>query len=124
MPDELRWAVVIADLEPVAGHEQGGIRRCLVVSNEPFHRSGLITICPITAARAATRYPNEVAIPKGVAGQTKDGVILCHRVRTIATDRLVARSGGSQFVGYLQDPALRDQVKAALARHFRLDRPD
>ena len=118
----LRWAVVIVDLEPVEGHEQGGIRRALVVSYEPFHRSGLVTICPITAARAEARYPGDVPIPVGQAGQTKAGVILCSQVRTISARRIADGSGGSGPVGYLTDPAIRREVRQALAHHLGLDR--
>jgi mRNA-degrading endonuclease toxin of MazEF toxin-antitoxin module len=74
----LRWSVVIVDLDPVVGHEQAGARRALVVSYEPFHRSGLATICPVTAARSEPRYPGDVAIPAGEAGQTRDGAMAHH----------------------------------------------
>src|SRR5260370_39841257 len=84
---QLRWAVLVLDLDPVAGHEQAGSRRCLVVSYEPFHGSGLMAVCPITAARPTARYPNEVEIPAGEAGQTEPGVILCHQVRTVSGRR-------------------------------------
>jgi mRNA interferase MazF len=116
----LRWAVVVANLDPTEGHEQSGTRRALVVSYEPFHRAAVVTICPISAARSAPRYPNEVAIPVGEAGQTRAGVILCHQVRTISLSRV----GGSLApIGYLTDPNLREQVRSALARHLGLDIP-
>ncbi len=83
----LRWSVVIVDLDPVEGHEQAGERRALVVSYEPFHRSGLATVCPITASRDAVRYPGDVAIRRGEAGQTRDGVILTSQLGR-------SRSGG------------------------------
>ena len=51
----LRWAVVVVSLDPAKGHEQAGKRRVLVVSYEPFHRSGLMTVCPITADRSEPR---------------------------------------------------------------------
>jgi len=114
----LRWAVVRVALDPAAGHEQGGTRRALVVSYEPFHRSGLATVCPITAARTEARYPGEVAIPAGVAGQTRDGVILCQQLRTIAQERLLGPPDGR-----IADPALRRAVRAALAHHLGLDVP-
>ena len=117
----LRWAVVVVDLEPVTGHEQGGERRCLVVSYESFHRSGRATICPITAARTEARYPNEVAIPVGEGGQTKPGVILIHQVRTISLERALRRSGSR--VQYVTSPVIRQQVRRALARHLGLDLP-
>ncbi len=120
----LRWAVVIADLEPVAGHEQGGTRRVLVVSNEPFHRSGRVSVCPITAAWTVPRYPNEVAIPRGQAGQMADAVILCHQVRTISVSRIrteeVIAGGG---IRHVTSPAIRSAVREALGRHLGLDIP-
>ena len=116
----LRWAVLIADLEPIRGHEQGGARRVVVVSYEAFHRSSSMTVCPITAARSTVRYPNEVAIPAGEAGQTEAGVILCHQVRTVSMLRVVDRP---EPVGYLTDPSLREQIRMALARHMGLDIP-
>lgn len=79
-----------------------------------------MTVCPITAARSTVRYPNEVAIPGGEAGQTKPGVILCHQVRTVSMLRVVGRP---EPVGYLTDPGLREQIRMALARHMGLDIP-
>lgn len=121
---QLRWAVVIVDLDPTEGHEQAGQRRALVVSYEAFHRSSLLTVCPITAAREKPRYPGEVAIPAGEGGQTKDGLILCAQVRTISVRRVRASGilpdGG---IAYLTDPRIRSAVRAALRHHFGLDIP-
>lgn len=114
----LRWSVVIVDLDPVQGHEQAGERRALVVSYEPFHRSGLVTVCPITAARSEPRYPGDVPIRAGEAGQTRDGVILSSQVRTISLGRV-----RSAPVGVIQDPAVRRAVRASLAHHLGLDIP-
>ena len=116
----LRWAVLITELDPTRGHEQGGARRVLVVSYEAFHRSASMTVCPITAARSVVLYPNDVTIPAGEAGQTKPGVILCHQVRTISLLRVM---GALSPVGYLTDPDLCAQVRGALARHVGLDIP-
>lgn len=114
----LRWAVVIVDLDPVQGHEQAGSRRALVVSYEPFHRSGLMTVCPITASRSEERYPGDVALPVGVAGQTRPGVVLCSQLRTISTRRVQGAP-----VGHLNEAALRRRVRVALAHHLGLDIP-
>ncbi len=110
----LRWAVLVVRLDPVEGHEEAGTRRVLVVSYEPFHRSGLLTVCPITGARGV-RYPGEVAIPSGEAGQTEAGVILCHQVRTISALRI------SGLAGILTNADIRRDVRAALATHLGLD---
>jgi mRNA interferase MazF len=114
----LRWAVVRVGLDPSSGHEQGGTRRALIVSYEPFHRSGLATVCPITAARDETRYPGDVAIPMGAAGQTRPGIILCQQVRTISLERVAGAPEGR-----LLDPGLRRAVRRALAHHLGLDIP-
>lgn len=114
----LRWSVVTVDLDPVQGHEQAGERRALVVSYEPFHRSGLATVCPITAARSEPRYPGDVPIRAGEAGQTRDGVILSTQVRTISLRRV-----RSAPIGVVQDPAVRRAVRASLAHHLGLDIP-
>ena len=114
----LRWAVVVVGLDPAKGHEQAGKRRALVVSYEPFHRSGLMTVCPITAARAELRYPGEVAIPAGEAGQTKPGVIMCSQIRTMSQQRI-----RGQPLGILSTPQTRRQVRRALAHHLGLDIP-
>jgi mRNA interferase MazF len=113
----LRWASVIVDLDPATGHEQAGTRRALVVSYEPFHRSGLVTVCPITAARREARYPGDVPIPTGEAGQTRDGVILTSQVRTVSQDRIQA------IAGHLTDAARRRDVRRSLAHHLGLDIP-
>ncbi len=114
----LRWAVVIVDLDPAEGHEQAGQRRALVVSYEPFHRSGLATVCPITAARSEPRYLGDVAIPTDEAGQTKDGVIMTSQLRTISVRRV-----RSAPVGVVRNRRIRRAVRAALAHHLGLDIP-
>lgn len=114
----LRWTIVIATLDPVAGHEQAGERRVLVVSYEPFHRSGMATVCPITAARATARYPGDVPIRAGEAGQTRDGVILASQVRTISLRRV-----RSEPLGTVLDRGVRRAVRQALAHHLGLDIP-
>jgi mRNA interferase MazF len=113
----LRWAVVVVGLDPAKGHEQAGKRRALVVSYEPFHRSGLMTVCPITAARAEPRYPGEVAIPAGEAGQTKPGVVLCSQIRTVTQARIEGQPLG------IVSTDTRRHVRRALAHHLGLDIP-
>lgn len=115
-----RWSVVIIDLDPTVGHEQAGQRRALVVSYEPFHRSGMATVCPITPRTA--RYPGEVGVPAGEAGQTLDEVILVHQVRTIDLRRVTAAQIGGA-AQRITDPQIRGNVRRAMAHHFGLDLP-
>lgn len=122
-PGVLRWSVLHFDLDPTVGHEQGGAQRTLVVSYEEYHRSDMVTICPITAARSEPTYPNEVAIPKGEAGQTRDGVILCHQVRTVSTLRLSSLRGSSGQMDVVTDPHIRRAVRVALIQLLGLNIP-
>ena len=117
----LRWSIVLIDLDPGSiGHEQRGQRRALVVSYEPFHRSGMATVCPISARGA--RYPGEVPLSAGHAGQTRDAVVLCHQVRTVDLTRVTAFELGGA-VQYVTDPAVRLGVREALARQLGIDMP-
>ncbi len=117
----LRWAVVLVDFEPgVVGHEQQGERRALVVSYEAFHASGLAAVCPISSR--LPKYLGEVPIPRGHAGQTKDGVVLCHQLRTIDQSRITAWTLGGQ-PQYVTNPAIRQAVRLALQHHLGLDIP-
>ena len=118
MAGPLRWSVVIVDFDPVVGHEQAGQRRALVVSYEPFHRSGMAAVCPITSR--APKYPGEVPIPAGHAGQTLDGLVLVHQIRTIDLRRVTSFEVGGQ-PQVVTDPELRRSVRRALAHHLGLD---
>jgi len=120
MPDALRWSVVIVDFDPVVGPEQAGQRRALVVSYEPFHRSGMAAVCPITSR--PPKYPGEVAIPAGHAGQTVDGLVLVHQLRTIDLRRISAFEVGGQPQS-VSNPELRRSIRRALAHHLGLDIP-
>ena len=120
VPPVERWGVVIIDLDPTIGHEQAGTRRALIVSRDPFHRSGMATVCPISARRP--RYPAEVLIPAGHAGQTLDASILCHQVRTIDVRRVTAlKVGGQRQVVMAKE--IRASVRAALAHQLGLYLP-
>jgi mRNA-degrading endonuclease toxin of MazEF toxin-antitoxin module len=100
--EPLRWAVV-------------GPTPALVVSYEPFHRSGLLTVCPIAPAGGRRHVPGDVPIPAGPAGLSADGVIVCSQVRTVPAASV------STELGRLTDPARRRQVRRALAHHLGLD---
>jgi mRNA interferase MazF len=62
MTDETRWDVYIADLEPVAGSEQGGRRPVLIISNNDFNKvMPIITVIPLTSMKIGRRvHPAEV----------------------------------------------------------------
>jgi len=110
--------VVLVDFDPTVGHEQAGIRRAVIVSYEPFHRSGMAAVCPVSAREP--KYPGEALIPAGHAGQTKDAVILCHQIRTLDLGRVTSFEVGGR-PQYVTDPTIRRDVRIALGHHLGLD---
>ena len=110
-----QWAVMEANLDPVAGAEQKGIRPVLIISNEEFNQAmPNVTVLPLTSTKRRL-YPSEVLLPKGKAGQPLDSIIMAHQVRTISKQRL------GSLLGYLEDPQLRHKVREAIREHLGLD---
>jgi len=110
-----QWAVMEANLDPVAGAEQKGIRPVLIISNEEFNQAmPNVTVLPLTSTQRRL-YPSEVLLPKGKAGQPLDSIIMAHQIRTISKQRLKG------LLGYLEDHQLRQQVREAIKEHLDLD---
>jgi mRNA interferase MazF len=112
----IQWQVVLANLEPIRGSEQAGVRPVLIVSHESINVS-LSTLCVLlltTHHQGSYLYPSEVLLPAGSAGQPNDTIVMAHQARTISKDRIL-RSYGS-----LTDPELRDQVREALRVYLDL----
>lgn len=109
-----QWSVMQADLNTVTGAEQKGTRPVLVVSNEEFNQAmPNVTVLPLTSTKRRL-YPAEVFLPKGIAGQPSNSIIMAHQIRTISKQRL------SDLIGYLSDVKLRDEVREAVIDHLDL----
>jgi mRNA interferase MazF len=109
-----RWSVIDADLDPVRGSEQRGLRPVLVVSDEGFNVAmPNLTVLPLTSTERDL-YPAEVLLPARVAGQPHKSIVMAHQVRTISKLRV------GRTVGRLEDQSLRAAVRAALAEHLDL----
>lgn len=110
-----QWAVMEANLSPVVGAEQKGIRPVLIVSNEEYNQTiSNVTILPLTSTQRRL-YPSEIYLPKGKAGQPLDSIIMAHQVRTISKQRLL------KLLGYLEDNQLRHAVHGAIEEHLELE---
>lgn len=111
-----KWAVFIADLDPVKGSEQKGNRPVLVISDEDFNKlMPVVTILPITSLKEGRKiYPNEVLLKKGMAGLTADSLVLAHQIRTISKSRL------KKVIGGMEEQFLRDSINEALKVHLNL----
>ena len=84
-----RGDVFYADLSPVVGSEQGGVRPVLVIQNDIGNRfSPTVIIAAITAQIQKAKLPTHVEIDAKTHGMEKDSVILLEQIRTIDKQRL------------------------------------
>lgn len=87
-----RGEIVIAELEPVKGSEQGGVRPVLIVQNDISNEYSPITIiAPITSRIYDRNYPTNVFIKKTDSGLDKDSTILLNQIRTIDKRRIIKK---------------------------------
>ncbi|WP_237580108.1 type II toxin-antitoxin system PemK/MazF family toxin [Candidatus Enterococcus huntleyi] len=84
-----RGDIYFADLSPVVGSEQGGIRPVVIIQNNlGNHFSPTVIIAAITAKMAKPKLPTHVGIKASEDGIDKDSVILLEQIRTIDKSRL------------------------------------
>ncbi|WP_132372184.1 type II toxin-antitoxin system PemK/MazF family toxin [Melghiribacillus thermohalophilus] len=84
-----RGDVYFADLSPVVGSEQGGVRPVLVIQNNIGNRfSPTVIVAAITAQIQKAKLPTHVEINAKKYGFERDSVILLEQIRTIDKQRL------------------------------------
>ena len=84
-----RGDVYFADLSPVVGSEQGGVRPVLVIQNDIGNRfSPTVIVAAITAQIQKAKLPTHVEIDAKKYGLERDSVILLEQIRTIDKQRL------------------------------------
>ncbi len=89
-----RGEVYLADLNPVLGSEQGGIRPVLIIQNDIGNRySPTVIVAAITAKISKAKLPTHVEVKKDEVGLIKDSVILLEQIRTIDKSRLDEKIG-------------------------------
>ena len=102
-----RGDIYYANLSPVLGSEQGGIRPVVVVQNEKGNRfSKTIIIAPISTRMSKPPLPTHVLLPDAM--MERCSMVLCEQIRTIDKQRLGKRVGRvDATVMYYIDQALR-----------------
>ncbi|HHV38969.1 MAG TPA: type II toxin-antitoxin system PemK/MazF family toxin [Tepidimicrobium sp.] len=89
-----RGDIFYADLSPVVGSEQGGIRPVLVIQNDIGNKySPTIIIAAITSRIDKAKLPTHVEINAPEYGLPRDSVVLLEQVRTIDKKRLREKVG-------------------------------
>lgn len=109
-----RGDIFYADLSPVVGSEQGGLRPVLIIQNDVGNRySPTVIAAAITSRMGKTRLPTHIDIHADRVGLAKDSVILLEQIRTLDKRRL------KEKMGHL-DGAVMTQVNNAIAVSFGL----
>lgn len=89
-----RGDIYYADLRPVIGSEQGGIRPVLILQNNVGNRhSPTVIAAPITSKMGKPRLPTHVSLDKHTEGLHRGSIILLEQLRTIDKSRLRERVG-------------------------------
>lgn len=84
-----RGDIFYADLSPVVGSEQGGIRPILVVQNDIGNKySPTIIAAAITSKLTKAKLPTHIELPKTEYNLEKDSVVLLEQIRTLDKTRL------------------------------------
>ena len=109
-----RGEIYYADLSPVVGSEQGGVRPVLIVQNDVGNRySPTVIAAAITSQRDKTKLPTHIDLPSTRCGLARDSIVLLEQIRTIDKRRLREHTGHA-------DRSVMDQVDSALAVSFGL----
>ena len=109
-----RGDIYYADLSPVVGSEQGGMRPVLIVQNDTGNRySPTVIAAAITSQVNKARLPTHIELSSQKYGLTRDSVVLLEQIRTLDKRRLREKMGRL-------DAELMEKVDSAIAVSFGL----
>ncbi len=109
-----RGDIYYADLSPVVGSEQGGLRPVLIIQNDVGNRySPTVIAAAITSRMGKNRLPTHIDIHADKVGLAKDSVVLLEQIRTLDKRRL------KEKMGHLDD-GMMNAVNTAIAVSFGL----
>lgn len=104
-----RGDIFYADLSPVVGSEQGGVRPVLVVQNDVGNKySPTVIVAAITSRINKAKMPTHIEIKGDEYGLSKDSVILLEQIRTIDKKRF------KEKIGHIDDSAI-DKINEAVS---------
>lgn len=109
-----RGDIYYADLSPVIGSEQGGVRPVLIIQNDVGNKySPTVIAAAITSQKDKTKLPTHIQVNASGCGLAKDSIVLLEQVRTIDKQRLKEKMGSL-------DLSSMDKVNKALTVSFGL----
>lgn len=112
-----RGDMFYADLSPVVGSEQGGIRPVVIIQNDLGNKySPTVIAAAITSQLGKTKLPTHIVINSKELGLKSDSVILAEQVRTIDKSRL------KEKIGHIEDKLLMQKINSALGVSIGLEK--
>ena len=110
-----RGDMFYADLSPVVGSEQGGIRPVIIIQNDIGNKhSPTVIAAAITSQTGKNKLPTHIEIDGGSSGLKSDSVVLTEQIRTIDKSRL------KEKIGHIDDNSLMNRINNALGVSFGL----
>jgi len=92
MVDIKRGDIILVNLEPVKGSEQGGVRPCLIIQNDKGNKySPLTIIAPLTSKKFTKEFPTNVSVVREDSRLDKDSTILLNQIKTIDKSRIIKK---------------------------------
>ena len=108
-----RGEIYYADLSPIKGSEQGGVRPCLIIQNDVGNKFSPCTIVAIITTRTTkAKLPTQLWLPTS-CGLPRNSMVECEQIRTIDKKRL------REHMGHLDEKQM-ELVDDALAVSFGL----
>lgn len=90
----LRGEIYRADLSPVVGSEQGGLRPVLIIQNDVGNRySPTVIVAAMTSKMEKARLPTHVELRSGQGGLNRNSIVLTEQIRTLDKQRLLNHIG-------------------------------
>lgn len=109
-----RGDIFYADLSPVVGSEQGGVRPVLIVQNDVGNKhSPTVIAAAITSQKEKSKLPTHIELHSEKCGLSKNSVVLLEQIRTLDKKRLKEKMGNI-------DNALMSLINSALSISFGL----
>lgn len=110
-----RGDMFYADLSPVIGSEQGGIRPVVIIQNDVGNKhSPTVIAAAITSQTGKNKLPTHIEIDSKNNGLKADSVVLTEQIRTIDKSRL------KEKIGHIDDAVVMSKINNALGVSFRI----
>ena len=111
-----RGDMFYADLSPVVGSEQGGIRPVVIIQNDIGNKhSPTVIAAAITSQTGKKKLPTHIELAVENSGLKADSVVLAEQIRTIDKSRL------KEKIGHINDDTVMNKINNALGVSFGLD---